>query len=234
MFLLWLFLTIADPAGPPGTTFLFANRPSDFDRWVGDDSRWSFEDGQIVGRNTAEEPLNAHTYLIFAGDGGSPPEFDDFELTVRFKIEGEGGNSGVQYRSRRTEADGFKVAGYQADIDFDNRYAGIVYEQDGRGIVADRGMTVTRVPGEVDEKRFADDGFIRPTIHPGMWNDYRIVADGERIEHFINGQLTARLIDRVEPDGPNVARRRGIVALQLHRGPPMTVRFKDVVIRRLR
>ncbi len=66
---------------------------------------------------------------------------DNFELTAQFKIEG--GNSGIQYRSKVIDEDKFVVSGYQADIDFTNKFAGILYEEKGRGILAKRGEKVT-------------------------------------------------------------------------------------------
>ncbi len=74
--------------------------------------------------------------MIWQGDY---PE--NFELTAQFKIEG--GNSGIQYRSKVIDEEKFIVGGYQADIDFSNKFAGILYEEKGRGILAKRGETVT-------------------------------------------------------------------------------------------
>lgn len=208
---------------PAGTTILFA-KPADFDQWKGDPNYWSVQDGVIVGENPASRPLPAHTYLIFQGG-----EFEDFELTAQFKIEGEGGNSGIQYRGKVVNGDQFKVAGYQADIDFNNRYAGILYEQDGRGIVALRGESVTvEADGEKIRKRFGDATQLGKGIHPGQWNDYRIVAQGNTLEHYINGALTARVVDEQTEKSSS----KGVIALQLHRGPPMTVRYKNIVLRK--
>ena len=120
------------------TTSLFAEKPKDsavtvlydggdLSGWKGRSDLWSAEDGQIVGRTTAEKPIKGNTFLIWKG--GTP---DDFELTAQFKIES--GNSGIQYRSRVVNEKDFVVSGYQADIDFGNRFAGILYEEKGRGI----------------------------------------------------------------------------------------------------
>jgi hypothetical protein len=207
---------------PQGTEVLFS-KAKDFDKWSGNRQRWSVEGDTIVGRNTAEDPLAEHTYLIF-----NQGNFADFELTLMFKIEGEGGNSGIQYRSKVVDEAKFKVAGYQADIDFDNKYAGIVYEQDGRGIVALRGESVTMDgDGEKIRKKFAESAKLGNGIHAGQWNEYRIVANGNRLEHYINQALTAQVTD----NQTDVAATSGVIALQLHQGPPMTVRFKNIVLR---
>ena len=190
------------------------------DGWIGREDLWSVEDGQIVGRTVAEKPLEANSFLIY-----TKSEPDNFELTMRFKIENT--NSGVQYRSRIIDKEKFIVGGYQADIDFTNRYAGILYEERGRGILAQRGESVTiAADGEKSRKRFADGMKLGNAIHPGKWNDYRIVANGNRLQHFINGTMTAEVID----DQPEKAATSGVIAFQLHRGDPMVVRFKDIVL----
>jgi hypothetical protein len=60
------------------------------------------------------------------------------------------------------------------------------------------------------------------------WNEVRIVAQGDRLRHFMNGTLTLDFTD-----DPDLAMREGIVALQLHAGAPMWVEFKDIAVRDL-
>ena len=57
-----------------------------------------------------------------------------------------------------------------------------------------------------------------------------MVAQGNRLQHFINGALTAEVID--EQSDKSAA--KGVIALQLHRGPPMVVRFKNITLRELK
>lgn len=193
------------------------------DGWVGREDLWAAEDGQIVGRTTDEMPIDGNTFLIFDGE-----EFENFELTAEFKIEG--GNSGIQYRSRVIDADKFVVSGYQADIDDANKFAGILYEEKARGILALRGETITiGSDGKKSKVRFGDAEKLGMGIHPGKWNDFRVVADGNHLQHFINGAMTAEVID----EQSDKAAKSGIIALQLHRGPAMTVRFKNLKVRKL-
>ena len=200
----------------------------DFSRWRGNRDYWSVQDDVIVGVNPADKPLPRHTYLVYRGDGDADATFSNFTLVAQFKIEGEGGNSGIQYRGRQADNDDPNmIQGYQADIDFNNKYAGILYEQDGRGILATRGQSVTiDAGGKKTKQSFATAESLRSSIHPGQWNQYRIVADGETLEHYINETLTVRVTDR------QTERRSdsGVIALQLHRGPPMTVRFKNISV----
>ncbi|GAA5508318.1 DUF1080 domain-containing protein [Novipirellula caenicola] len=192
------------------------------DNWKGREDLWSIEDGQIVGRTTEANPIDANTFLIYEGD---VPE--DFELTVWFKIEA--GNSGIQYRSRIVNEDKFIVGGYQADIDFTNRFAGILYEERGRGILAQRGQQVTiTADGKKKNESFADAKELGNAIHPGQWNEFRVVARGNRLQHFINDTLTAEVTD----EQSEKASTDGVIALQLHVGPPMTVRFKNISLQK--
>ncbi|EMI18689.1 secreted protein containing DUF1080 [Rhodopirellula maiorica SM1] len=192
------------------------------DNWKGREDLWSIEDGQIVGRTTDTDPIDANTFLIYKGD---VPE--NFELTVWFKIES--GNSGIQYRSKIVDEDKFIVGGYQADIDFTNRFAGILYEERGRGILAQRGNRVTiTADGKKKNEAFADSNELANAIHPGQWNEFRVVAKGNRLQHFINNTLTAEVID----EQSEKASSDGVIALQLHRGPAMTVRFKNISLQK--
>jgi len=196
----------------------------DLSGWKGREDLWSTENGEIVGRTNKENPIKGNTFLIW--QGGQPA---NYELTAQFKIEG--GNSGIQYRSRVVDEENFVVGGYQADIDFGNRYAGILYEEKGRGILAQRGQKVTiGSDGEKVTEQFGKSEALGKGIHPGQWNDFRIVADGNHLQHFINDTMTIEVIDQQS----DKAATEGVIALQLHAGPPMTVRFKNIKIRELK
>lgn len=192
----------------------------DLSGWIGREDLWSVEDGQIVGRTVADKPLQQNTFLIYTGS-----EPGDFELTFQFKIENT--NSGVQYRSKIIDKENFVVGGYQADIDFSNRYAGILYEEQGRGILAERGQSVTiDDKGEKTTKKYADGRKLGNGIHPGKWNEYRVVANGTHLQHFINETMTAEVFDNQSDKSAS----SGVIAFQLHRGDPMVVRFKNIVL----
>ena len=196
----------------------------DLSGWEGRDDLWSVEEGAIVGRTNADKPLKANTFLVWKD--GQP---GDFELALQFKIEG--GNSGIQYRSKVLDEEKFIVGGYQADIDFTNKFAGILYEEKGRGILAGRGQKVTiGDDGKKSESQFAQSAELATGIHPGQWNDYRVVAQGNRLQHFINEALTAEVLDQQT----DKSAAKGVIALQIHVGPPMVVRFKNITLRELK
>ncbi len=205
----------------------------DLEGWEGQPGFWSVEDGAITGRTTPEKPAAGNTFLVWKGD-----EVSDFELTLKFKmIPGDDRNyvnSGIQYRSKLVDPESFVVAGYQADFEYGDTYSGILYEEKGRGILAQRGQKVEitqgEEPGKPDIQVTGELGAseeIQAAIQKGDWNEYRIVAEGNHLQHFINGRQTVDVIDKTEEGA-----KTGIIALQLHAGPPMGVQFKDIQLER--
>ena len=195
--------------------------------WKGLDF-WSVEDGCITGRTTKEKPTKGNTFLIWEG------EVADFELTFQYKIVG--GNSGVQYRSKLVDAKGFVIAGYQGDFEAGKTYSGILYEEKGRGILAKRGQKVVIKEGADPKKpkievidTLGNTDEIQAKIKAEAWNEYRIVAKGGHLRHFINGVQTVDVTDETA-----VGAKKGLLALQLHAGPPMVVQFKDLVLKEIK
>ena len=126
------------------------------------------------------------------------------------------------------------VAGYQADFEAGKTHSGILYEERGRGILAQRGQKVVIKEGatpnkpkiEVAEKGVGKSAEIQAKIKADDWNDYRIVAKGGHLQHFINGVQTIDVTDETA-----LGAKKGILALQLHAGPAMVVQFKDLVLK---
>src|SRR5204862_8346588 len=100
---------------------------------------WRAENGEIIGQSTEQNPLKQNTFLIWRR--GEPA---DFELKVEFRMNST--NSGIQIRSVQVppgpDVGKWVMKGYQADIDFENRYTGQIYEERGRGFLAMRGQAV--------------------------------------------------------------------------------------------
>ena len=185
--------------------------------WAGDESLWSVKDGVIVGQTSAENPIKNNSFLIWQGG-----EVADFELRFNYKMNG--GNSGVQIRSKVVE--GFRVHGYQADFDAGNAYTGIWYDEGGRGILVKRCKQTTI---DAEGKRIETDGDVKEEdyvagLKADDWNAVVVTAKGNRLTHSINGKVSAVLID----DQKDQAEATGIIALQIHQGPPMTIMFKDI------
>ena len=192
--------------------------------WAGEPGHWTVEDGAITGTNTAEKPLRHNSFLIWRG--GAPA---DFELRFRYRIVG--GNSGIQYRSRVADEKEFVVHGYQADIDSSPRFTGMNYEEGGRTFLAQRGERVTiGKDGKRSVEAIGDKEELQKKIRAEDWNDYVIIAEGYRLRHFVNGMLLSELIDDQEGKaGPS-----GVLAIQLHSGPPMKVQLKDIRLKDLK
>jgi hypothetical protein len=195
----------------------------DLSGWQGDPKVWSVEDAVIVGRTTAEAPLKNNTFLIWK-DG----ELGDFRLTLEYRIEG--GNSGVQYRSKVIDPEKWIVGGYQADIDSKPVYTGILYDEQGRAILANRGESVTiDRDGKRTATRFADAAELMKNVKSDGWNEYVIEARGPHLRHTINGTLMSETVD----NDAEKSVASGILALQVHQGPPMTVRFRKIRLEKL-
>lgn len=196
----------------------------DLTGWKGNTDLWSVEDGCITGRTTAENPLKFNTFLIW--DAG---KVSNFEIEFDYKI-GEAGNSGLQYRSKVINDKDFIVGGYQADIDASMQYAGINYEERGRGILAQRGQRVTiDKEGKKTEEKFGEAGELGKKIKAGEWNHYKLTANGPKLSHVINDQLMSEVIDHHE----GKAAQEGILAFQIHQGPPMVIQFKNIRLKEL-
>lgn len=199
----------------PKETWLFNGKS--LEDWKGDLRVWTVEDGCIVGRNTDEYKIKQNTFLIYKNS------YSNFELTFQYKIIG--GNSGVQYRAKVLDDELFVVGGYQADIEAGNNYSGILYEEKGRGIIANRGEhVVVSEEGKKEITKFSTTEEVQKNIFKEAWNNYKIVAKGNRLQHFINNTKTIDVIDNEV--GKNAS--SGIIALQVHSGPNMTVYYKNL------
>ena len=216
------------PAAEQGFLSIFNGK--DLTGWDGNPKLWSVKDGAITGQTTAENPAKGNTFLIWTN--GTP---SDFELRCSFKLtpgDSKGfANSGIQYRSKVFDPANWVVGGYQADMEAGPSYTGILYEERMRGIMALRGEKV--VWDKEDKKQVVgsvgDAAAIGAAVKKGDWNEYVIIAKGNHLQQFINGKQTIDLTDDCE------AKRAmsGVLALQLHAGPPMMAQFKNLRIKKL-
>jgi hypothetical protein len=203
----------------------------DLTGWEGNPDLWSVQDGVITGKTTVEKPAAGNTFLIWK-DG----EVSDFEITFKYKMTpGDAKkfvNSGLQFRSKIVDPAKWVVAGYQADLEYGPKYSGILYEEKGRGILAQRGQKVRIAQGaEPNKPSLAVTGEtgksdeIQAAINKDDWNEYKIVVSGNHIQQFINGKATVDVTDETAE-----AAKKGVLAFQLHVGPPMQIQFKDIVL----
>jgi hypothetical protein len=201
-------LAATSPASETGFKSLFNGK--DLTGWEGQKDFWSVREGAITGRTTAEKPLKSNTFLVWKD--GTPA---NFELRAQFRLTAQNdknqANSGVQYRSKVLDPVTFVVGGYQADIDSTGKYSGMLYEEKGRGILMGPGDKIRIGPIPAGQKKAAVEklGTATPAAEIlaayklGEWNEIVIIA------------------------------KSGVLALQLHQGPPMTIQFKNVRLRTL-
>lgn len=211
--------------------------------WVGDSTYWRVENGNLVGEVTPATLLKSNTFIVW--QGGSP---GDFELKLDFRIA-EAGNSGVNYRSEVFPDVPNALRGYQADIDGKNNYTGQNYEEKGRTTLAYRGEEVTvssqdnpdnpesfraTVKNNAWQKREVTKSLghidsLKSVIKSGDWNTCHIIAKGNHLQHFINGVLMSDVTDN---DTLN-RKMNGLIGVQVHVGPPMTVEYRNILLKEL-
>jgi hypothetical protein len=219
------------PAESPDMKSIFNGE--DLSGWDGDPRLWSVRDGVIHGETTQENRANGNTFLIW-----QEGETRDFELRLSFRCTATN-NSGIQYRSRHiTEGNPrnpWVVRGYQHEVrneeDFPN-VPGFIYGEGGkRGRIC---MVGEKAVWDTDGKKVLRDDLIAQEAFKELmkvddWNDVVIIAEGNRIRHYLNGRLILDFTDK----HPELSHREGILALQLHAGRPMWAEFKDIRIRDL-
>lgn len=218
-----LLLTAAQAADTAGEGFVCLFDGKTLNGWEGKSPFWSVRDGTLTGQTTKENPTKGNTFIIWRGG-----KVADFELRLKFRMEG--GNSGIQYRS--TEMDDFVVGGYQADMDAGNTFTGILYEERGRGILVPRcKKVVVREDGSKEVVgSTCEEKDLLGSLKKGDWNEYVVIAKGNHLVQKINGFTTMELTDNQKEK----SRAEGILALQLHAGPPMLVQFKDIQLKQLK
>ena len=131
--------------------------------------------------------------------------YDDFDLTVEFKQEANG-NSGVFIRST---FEGTKVSGWQVEVAPPGSDTGGVYESYGRG-------WLIRPDKEKDK-----------VLKMGKWNKMRIRVVGNQIQSWLNGTSMISLEDEM------IGKGKGSIALQIHDGGGIKVRWRNLIVNEL-
>ena len=132
-------------------------------------------------------------------------EFKDFELTLQFKQESNG-NSGVFFHS---QIEGTKVSGWQAEVAPINLHSGGIYESYGRGWLIQ--------PTTEKEK----------VLKEGDWNDMKVRVKGNEVTTWLNGVQMVTLTDE------KIGSISGKIALQIHDGGGVKVRWKNIIVKSL-
>lgn len=129
-------------------------------------------------------------------------QYKNFILTVQFKQEANG-NSGVFFRS---SIDGVKISGWQVEVAPLNMHSGGVYESYGRGWLIQ--------PKPEDEQ----------WLKTGEWNTMKIKVTGDEVTTWLNDHQMIYLNDAT------IGKGQGFIALQIHDGGGIKVRWKNLEI----
>ena len=208
--------------GEEGFTPIFNGK--DLTGWDGNPKFWSVKNGAIHGETTKENPTKGNTFCIWRAG-----TVENFELRLSFRMQT--GNSGVQYRSK--DLGNWGVGGYQAEVANEPGRAGFIYDEKGkRGRMCLVGEKAVWKDGKKEVVGSVGDyEKIQETFKLGDWNDYRIIAKGNHVVHYLNGVQTIDFTDEDEAN-PGAPGQSGIVAFQIHAGAPMAVEFKDIRLKK--
>jgi len=175
-----------------------------FAGWEGETNKtFRIEHGAIVG-GSMKANVPRNEFLC------TTRPYTNFVLRLKFKLIGQGANAGVQIRTKRIP-DHHEVSGYQADMG-DPTWWGCLYDESRRNKVL--------APSNMDE--------VNKVLKRDDWNDYVIRCEGKRIQLSINGVQT---VDYTEAD--EKIEDYGIIAVQIHGGPPSEAWYKDISVEEL-
>ncbi len=176
------------------------------DGWEENLEHFRVEQGAIVA-GSLEKKIPNNEFLC------TKQSYGDFELRLEVKLQGEGNNAGVQFRSARIAGD-HEVSGYQCDVGeaWGRPVWGGLYDESRRNKMLAEGPA-DRLPRWVKQ---------------GEWNELWIRAVGDRIDLFVNGHPTVQYTER----DAEIA-RSGIIGLQIHSGPPTEAWYRHIRIRDL-
>ncbi len=171
------------------------------DGWEGNRDWFRVEDGAVVA-GSLEKPVPQNEFLA------TTREFGDFELWVKVRLRHAFTNGGVQLRSKRVAGSG-EMCGYQADAAA-GHWGGLYDESRRNRFLGEPALPAERVAA---------------TVRGRSWNEYRIRCEGPRCRLWLNGLLT---LDYRETD--DSVSRSGLIALQIHSGPPSEVDYRDIYL----
>ncbi|MFW6162207.1 MAG: family 16 glycoside hydrolase [Planctomycetota bacterium] len=224
--------TIAGALRSEGWTSLFNGK--DLSGWVvkcrpvdRDKTFWTVDDGTILA-DSMDSKKHGYVWLC------TEKEYGDFVLRLKFQAYRDSpGNSGVQIRSRY-DPEASYLDGPQIDIHPRGPWrTGMVWDET-RG---NQRWLYPQVPkGKWVNKSMAAEGlrFFYSDQDDG-WNSLEITADGMQLQAALNGVTVMEYDgDGVLNDKTHQRRRvgqRGVIALQIHKGDRLRIRFKDLEIR---
>ncbi|MEZ4701998.1 MAG: DUF1080 domain-containing protein [Rhodothermales bacterium] len=207
VYLLIILLLLTLPAAGQDDSFRPLFDGQTLAGWEGNPTYFRVENGVLIsGRLDADIPHN--NFLC------TTEEFDNFDLRLDVRMNGRRNNGGIQIRTERIPLH-YEVSGYQADIGEwppeDTKFVwGAMYDETRRNTYLS--------PAREDIPDF---------VHITDWNDYRVLADGPRIQIWVNGVLTTDYTETQAVPG------KGRICAQIHGGPAAEVWHKNIRIKEL-
>jgi len=131
--------------------------------------------------------------------------YKDFDLSVEFLQEANG-NSGVFFRST---IEGTKISGWQCEVAPSGHDTGGIYESYGRGWLK-----------QIEDEK-------ENILKPDKWNKLRIKVVGDRVQTWLNRKPMVDFTDE------KIGKANGSIALQIHDGGGIKVRWRKLIIREL-
>ena len=198
---------------------------------------WKSENGYIECNSTGQ-PEHDYVWLI------TDNEYADFHLKLKFQVfQSSPGNSGVQFRSLYDFNDpghpGGWLNGPQADIHPpDPLRVGLIYDETegNRRWIHPSLENWEMIPEKAPESAHFT-RLVYADKDPDNWNSLEIIAEGMHIQTIVNDlKVTDYDASGILDDENHIARNVGTsgkIALQLHSGDELLIRFKDIKVRKL-
>ena len=223
----------------PGWTSMFDGKT--LKGWDGPMDVWRVENGNITASETPENPQGS-VYLYWTGG-----KVKNFEFKTEIKTEGEGSNSGIQFRAIRLgkidkKNSEYESRGYQADYTDTGGAVGSLIEccmgprrglPPRAGDSARRGTVVRTALAEGQHPTMlatiGDPADLLKFFRMGDWNEIHLIVRGGVMMYLVNGHLMSVLIE----DNPNPYTDMGEIAVQLEGRPPTKVSFRNMWIKQL-
>lgn len=189
---------------------------------VGGTGEFKADGNEIIGTG---ENIKSNTFLI------TEKTYKNFDLRFDFKFDTLAGNSGIMIRGLQKPGENGRVYGYQCEHDNGKGRAWTagLYDEARRGWLAPyrKGDGKNDTPeAKAAQQAFTEQG--KRITKWDDWNEIRVLAEGNRIQFWLNGELRVDFTD----EAPE-ATLEGFFGLQVHSGKSCNVRWRNLRIKEL-
>ena len=176
------------------------------DGWEGNPDWFRIQEGSIVA-GSLDKSIPHNEFLC------TKKLYENFELRLQVKLQGQGDNAGIQFRSKRIPKN-TEVSGFQCDVGnaFGRPVWGALYDESRRNKMLAEG----------------DPNLVPTWLKKDDWNDLTVRADKNKIQIMLNGHETVLY----QEDDPTIA-PSGVIGLQIHSGAPTEAWYRNIRIKPL-